>query len=261
MAGEFPGPPTTHPGRLRGWGQASPPPQALLCCTGLSAVRVSRAELPRPLGSHRPELLPPAALLRPPKLAKKQQHTHSETFQHFINQILQKSLSVFREGGGAAWPGPTREAGSVGGLGAGASLRPCQPVSLGYGLCAKIKFGGTGRGTVGRAGSIPCGHQSPKSGSPQWPGEKGDPKQGLLWLQTRVWDQHQRVGAGEVGVGPGPVGLAESQPEPQDQRLWSPGPRGATGQGRRPQPRALGKLRQERTVAQWPGARGAQAGA
>lgn len=164
-------------------------------------MRVSRAELPRPLRSHRPELLPPAALLRPPKLAKKQQHTHSETFQRFINQILQKSLSVFREGGGAAWPGPTREAGSVGGLGAGASLRPCQPVSLGYGLCAKIKFGGTGRGTVGRAGSIPCGHQSPKSGSPQWPGEKGDPKQGLLWLQTRVWDQHQGVGAGDWGSG------------------------------------------------------------
>lgn len=243
-----------------GTGLASPPPQALLCCTGLSAVRVSRAELPRPLGSHRPELLPPAALLRPPKLAKKQQHTHSETFQRFINQILQKSLSVFREGGGAAWPGPTR--GWVcGGPGSRGLPTPVPACEFGLWLMCKNKIWRDWQGHSVKGWQHPLRTSVPQIWEPPVARrERGSQTGPALAADASVGPAPGCWSRG-LGVGPGPMGLAESQPEPQDQRLWSPGPRGATGQGRRPQPRALGKLRQERTVAQWPGARGAQAGA
>lgn len=39
-------------------------------------------------------------------------------------------------------------------------------VSLGYGLCAKIKFGGLAGVRGGGAGRVTCRHQSPKSGNP-----------------------------------------------------------------------------------------------
>lgn len=211
-----------------------------------------------------PPQAPPASphRLQP---AGKQRHRHTKKFQCFINKILQKE-SVFSKvagvntawpdtrglicGGRGSWPHPLEAPGPPCSL--------CQPRSMGYGLCAKIKSGGLAGHGMEQLAELPA-DSPPNLGTPSRQAERRTLNLGLLRLQPQAAGQHQGVGA----RGGGGLGLGDTAGRPcgpQEQRLrgllgLGSGPPGR-GRGCGLSPRPRGKLWQERMAAQRAGVPG-----
>lgn len=186
-----------------------------------------------------PPQAPPASphRLQP---AGKQRHRHTKKFQCFINKILQKE-SVFSKvagvntawpdtrglicGGTGSWPHPLEAPGPPCSL--------CQPRSMGYGLCAKIKSGGLAGHGMEQLAELPA-DSPPNLGTPSRQAERRTLSLGLLGLQPQAAGQHQGVGA----RGGGGLGLGDTAGRPcgpQEQRLL-----GLLGLGSGPPGRARG---------------------
>lgn len=134
----------------------------------------------------------------------------------------------------------------MGGRGRRASLQPVPACEFGLWLMCKNKIWGEWQGhSVEGLAASPVDIGPPNLGTLSGQARKGIPNRACSSCRHECRTGTRVLEPGRWGSGSAPVGLAESQPEPQEQRLRSPGAGGGHRAG---------------AAASYPGSRKAQAG-